>query len=558
MAQKKQGFVYGALILMLSNIIVKVVGALFKIPLANVIGDTAMGYFSSAYSIYSMCFLIATAGLPVAISRMIAAAKAKENHKDVDRIYRVSLLIFVVIGLLGSAFLFFGSGMIADFSEEPELSVCIKAISPIMFFICVVSCIRGYFQGHQNMSPTAVSQVIEVMGNLFLGLSAGILANRAGKDPAAVASYALFGVTLGVVLSALYMSFAKWVSDRDHEVQMENRDVLQSRKSIVKQLLFIAIPITLSSSVLSLTSVIDSVIAVKRMNEACVGITHFLIRSDIPVALTLYGSYMAKAVPLFNLPPQIIYPFAISIIPAISSAQATGNNQMLTKTMNFTFRIVSVVCLPCAFGLGVLSGPIINLLFSSNEAIFQNAAGQSFFSNAIASPMLSILACAILFSGLISVSGAVLQATGFAHLSIISTCCGVAAKAISVWVLIGIPGIGHYGIPISTLICYLIMFAFNMFFLRKHAHYRFHFRKILLRPLIASLFCGITALGCYVFLERFVLSASLATVAAIGLAALVYGIALFRLRGFEKEDVRMLPKGEVIEKVLVRLHLLEA
>ena len=554
MSKKKQGFVYGALILMLSNIIVKVVGALFKIPLANAIGDTSMGYFSSAYSIYSMCFLISTAGLPVAISRMIAASRAQKKGKEVDAIYRISLLIFVIIGLIGTAGLFFGADAIASVQGEPELAVCIKTISPIMFFICLVSSIRGYFQGCQNMIPTAVSQVIEVMGNLCLGLTAGILANRNGASPAVVAAFALAGVTLGIVLSAVYMVFAKWMGDRDRNEDDYLDGSCRSRKSLAKELILIAIPITISSSVLSLTSVIDSMLAVRRLGDACVGVSYFPIEAGTSVAVTLYGAYMAKAVTLFNLPPTIIYPFAISIIPAISSADAQKDEEKLKKTMDFTFRIVSVICLPCAIGLGVMARPIVDLLFSS-EAVYLNASGTEFFSNDVAAPMLSILAAAILFSGLISVSGAMLQASGFAHLSIVSTCCGVAAKAITTWFLI--PYVGHYGIPLSTLICYLIMFCFNMYFLFSRVHYRLSIRSILLRPLIAAVLCGVAA-GASYFAARLVLPDSLATVAGILFAALVYVFFLFRLRGFEKDDVLMLPKGETILKLLTKLHLISA
>jgi len=556
MSQKKQGFVYGALILMLSNVIVKVVNALFKIPLSNAIGDTAMGYFSSAYSIYAMCFLIATAGLPVAISRMIAAARARHNEKEVDTVYRISLLIFLVIGAVGTAVLFFGSDLIAThLVEDPALSLCIKAISPIMFFVCLVSCIRGYFQGGQNMTPTAISQVIEVLGNLVLGLTAGILSSRAGHAPATVAAFTLAGVMLGMVASSLYMAFAKWVAKKDREAGL--CDVpCRSRKSLAKELISIAIPITISSSVLSLTSVIDSMMAVNRLGDL-VGSVYFDVTSENPVAITLYGAYMAKAVTLFNMPPTIIYPFAISIIPAISSADATADRTKLRRTMDFTFRIVSVICLPCAVGLGVMAKPIIDLLFSSNEAIYLNAGGTAFLSNGVVAPMLTVLACAILFSGLISVSGAMLQASGHEKKSILSTCFGVGAKALLVWVLVGLPKVGHLGIPLSTLACYLVMFLFNMYFLRRYVDYTLSFRKVLLRPLIASALCGAAAGGSFLLMEA-LLPQKIATILAIGLAVVVYVVALFLLRGFEKEDVLMLPKGELILRLLQKLHLLKA
>ena len=554
MSQKKQGFVFGALILMLSNIIVKVVGALFKIPLANVIGDQAMGYFSSAYAIYSMCFLISTAGLPVAISRMIASARARNNVKESDRIYKVSLFLFILIGLLGSSILFFGAGKFAELSKTPGLVICIQTISPIMFFICLVSCFRGYFQGHQNMVPTAISQVIEVMSNLILGLSAGIFASKNGYSAPVIASFALGGITLGVVLSAFYMAFAKSVAKKDRETGL--CDKVRSKRELAKELVAIAIPITISSSIMSLTSVIDSIMAVGRLSDTGVGVNYFPVEKASEVAISLYGAYQAKAVTFFNLPTTIITPFAISIIPAISGFDAEKDKKSIQKTIDFTFRIVSVICLPCAFGLGVMAKPIISLLFQSSP-IFKNALGHIFYSNDVAAPMLSILAPAIVFSGLITVSAAVLQASGHERKSIVSTCCGVAMKALAVWLLVGIPFIGHYGIALSTLLCYLVMFCFNMFFLSHYLDYHLSIRKILLKPFLSALLCGITA-GVSYFALCLILPDSLSAICAIGLAALVYVFALFRMKGLSEEDILMLPKGETILKILKKVCLFKA
>lgn len=556
MSRKKQGFVGGALILMLSNIIVKIVGALFKIPLKNVIGATAMGYFGTAYSVYSMFFLISTAGLPVAISRMIAAAKAKSKTREVERIYRVSLVIFMTIGAIGSAILFFGSETIASFPGEPEVALCLRTISPIMFFICVASCVRGYFQGLQNMTPTAVSQVVEVMGNLCIGLTLGIWATKHGYRPAEVASFVLAGVTIGVVLSAVYLFFAKTVAKRDKETGLLEQEEVRSGKALAKELIRIAIPITVASSVLSLTSVIDSMVAVGRMKAVGVGLDY--LRASVAeeeVAISIYGAYTAQAVTLFNMPPTITYPFAISIIPAISSALTTGNKEGLRKTMDFTFRIVTVICLPLAVGMGVMSRPIMDLLFK-NEDLFESGAGMV-TSNGIAAAMLTILSVAILFSGLVSVSGAMLQAYGHEGKSIISTSLGVLSKFLSVYLFVGIPAVGAYGIPLSTLTCYVIMFGFNMLFLVKFVGYRFSIRKVLLRPLIAATLCGVSAMGGYLAL-KLVISPRIATVAGIAVGALVYVVSLFLVRGFEKEDVLQLPKGEKILKILTKLRLVRA
>ncbi len=551
MSKKKQSFVQGALILMLSNIIVKVGGALFKIPLANAIGDNAMGYFSFAYSIYSMCFLIATAGLPVAISRMIASSLSQKKNREADKIYRVSLLLFVLIGVFATAILFTLAPVIAKGANSPQLAICIQTISPIMFFVCVVSTFRGYFQGHQNMIPTATSQVIEVSGNLLIGLSAGIYANKCGYTAPVVASFALGGITLGAVLSAIYMVFAKAVAKKDSQIGLDR--TVRSGRDIAKELVSIAIPITVSSCILSLTSIIDSILAVGRLNSSFFGSTFFPVGDETNVAMSLYGAYQAKAVTFFNLPTTIITPFAVSIIPAISGA--ADNKEHLKKVLDFTFRIVSVICLPCAFGLGIMAKPIISMFFENTD-IFRDAGGITYSSANVAAPMLTILAPAVVFSGLITVSSAVLQATGHERKSILSTLCGVGVKAISVFLLVGTKSISYYGIPLSTLLSYLVMFCFNMFFLYHTQNYRVSFRKILLKPLFCALICGITAGSTYPFFIK-VFPLFLATLFSILLAGILYFFTLFRFGGIQKEDILLLPKGEKLLIILQKIHLIK-
>ena len=195
----------------------------------------------------------------------------------------------MVIGFFGTALLFFGADAFAAGAKSPQLAICIRTISPIMFFICLVSCFRGYFQGYQNMIPTAVSQVVEVLGNLFLGLTAGIFASKNGYSAPVVASFALGGITLGVVLSAFYMAFAKHVSKRDREAGLDL--VPRGKGEIARELIAIAIPITISSSIMSLTSVIDSMLAVGRMNDACVGNVYFAAEKGSDVAMSIYGAY---------------------------------------------------------------------------------------------------------------------------------------------------------------------------------------------------------------------------------------------------------------------------
>ena len=545
MKESKQTFVKGAFILIFANAIVKLIGALFKIPLHNTIGAVAMSYFTQAYNYYALFFMISTAGLPVAISRIIAASNVKGNRREVEKIYSVSMKLFFVIGLVGSILLALLSQTIANAVAVPDLVVCILAISPTLFFICLTSACRGYFQGLQNMVPTAVSQTIEAASKLIIGLGAGLWAKSQGYSDAMVASFVLMGITIGVVFSFLYVYIAKRCGQRQRECQCPDPELpIRSSKSILKELVSIAIPITISSSIMYLNSVIDSSVVIRRLME---------VGHPKEVAQAMFGAYASMAVTMYNLPPNFVNPFAISLIPQIASQLAQGAKEQARKAMNSTLRFASTIILPCAFGMGALSQQILGLLYE-NEAI-NLANGTQLWTVPLAGNLLKILAPSILFVSIIYVTSAMLQASGNEKLSIISAALGVTTKLISSYVLLGIPAVGIYGSPISTALCYLVILIVNMYFLVKKTGYRPSLRKLFFKPLFAGIACGASAILLYTALDLF-LPGKLATLGAIAVAALVYLAVLLAIRGVEEEDVVLLPKGQAILRLLKKLRLL--
>ncbi len=543
MKETKQTFVKGAFVLIFANLIVKVIGALFKIPLHNAIGAVAMSYFQQAYNYYALFFMISTAGLPVAISRMIAASNVKGNHREVEKIYSLAMRLFFGIGLAGSVILAVLSQTIANAVAVPELYVCILAISPTLFFISMTSACRGYFQGLQNMVPTAISQTIEAASKLVIGLGAGIWAKSQGYSDAIVASVVLLAITLGVVFSFIYVFIARSMGKKQRQSLSGDLPV-RSSKSLLKELVIIAIPITLSSSIMYLTSVIDSSMVIRRLMD---------IGHAKETAQAIFGSYGSMAVTMYNLPPNFVNPFAISLIPQIAASLTKGAAGEAKKAMDSTLRFASTIILPCAFGMGALSERLLSLLYV-NESI-PLATGETLETVALAGQLLKILAPSILFVSIIYVTSAMLQASGNEKLSILSAVLGVTTKLISSYVLLGIPSLGIYGTPLSTGLCYLVIVICNFFFLVKKTGYRPSMGKLFFRPLLAGVSCGASAvLFAYVF-DRF-LPAKLATLAAIALAALVYLAVLFVIKGVNEEDVVLLPKGEAILWLLKRCKLL--
>lgn len=543
MKETKQTFVKGAFILIFANLLVKIIGAVFKIPLTNSIGTLAMSYFNQAYSYYALFFMISTAGLPVAISRIVAAANVRGNRREVEKIYSVAMRLFFIIGLAGSLILVIFSGVISNAVAVPELYMCIITIAPTLFFICLTSACRGYFQGLQNMIPTAASQTIEALGKLIIGLAAAVWAKSRGYSDAAVACFALSGITVGVVLSFVFCYISKRRSSAAYGPvpRMKTR----SARSIGRELIGIAIPITLSSSIMYLNTVIDSSLVISRLIAQ---------GYDKEIAQKFFGAYSSMAVTLYNLPPNFINPFAISLIPQISANIAKGAVKATKHVMDSTLRICSTIIIPCAFGMGALSERIVGLLFT-NEDITVDALGRVIGSVPLAGGLLKVLAPSIFLVSILYVTSAMLQATGNERLSIISALSGIATKLVSSFILLSIPALGIYATPISTTLCYLVILVCNTLFLVKTTGYRPSLRRIYLKPLIAGIACGASALLFARFFDLF-LPAKLGTLASIVFAALVYLAVLLLIKGLDRGDVALLPFGKKILAVLDRFHLL--
>lgn len=592
---KGQTFMFGAIILMISNIAVKVIGAFLRIPLTNIIGVEGMAYYNAAYSIYVSFYMISTAGIPVAVSRMIAVANSKNNHKEIKRIFDVAFALFFVIGFLGTAAMMIGAGQFSESAKMPDATFAMMAIAPTIFFICLSSAYRGYFQGLQNMVPTAVSQVIEAAAKLGIGIIAAIYFTSNGYPKHEVAAYVILGVTIGVLLGVVYGAVAKAMfnsSKEQKDALINCNESVRSKKSILKELVVIAIPITLASSIMGLTNLVDTMLFANGLQST--GLTE-------KVATSYYGAYTSMVYPLFNLVPPFIFTFGISAIPAISSAIAVGDRNKASKDIESAFRNCAIIAIPCAIGLGTLSKRVISFLFNnevigvgidslSSDAVSKALsdiavkAGDSGLNSGlaqgpianklhfdsvasggnvgvstidIASPALSLIVVGILFLGVISITNSVLQACKKEKYTIISTTSGIAVKAVSTFFLSRIPGLGLLGAAGGTLLCYFTIMCLNLFFMIKMTGFVPKASKILSKPLLAGIGCGVAALGMSFLCDYITLGSKLATVASIGVAAVVYIILLLILKGLNRYDVMMMPKGAKLCSILDRFNLLE-
>ncbi len=542
---KKQNFLHGALILVFASLMVKIFGAIFKIPLTNIIGVTSMAYFNSAYGFYVIFYMISTAGIPVALSKMISEAEAKENKKEIDKIFKVSYILFLILGIVGSALMIAFSRQYAEYVKLPGLQYAIFSISITLFFMCITSAYRGYFQGLKNMTPTAVSQIIGAIGKLVIGLIVAIFATKQGFEPPMVAALTLLGITSGSIGAALYLSIYKKRCDLKDSIkiaQLSSR--VSTASNLLKRLAVIAVPITLSATILSLTNTVDTTLMIRRLVTAGIEETE---------ATKIMGAYTSMSVPLNNLPPNIIYPFTISVIPAITGMFALGKINETNKIISSTLRIAALISIPCSIGLSVFSKPIISLLYSTKETIAYDA--QILTATDIAAQMLSVLATSIFFIAMVSVTNAILQAYNHEKLTIISTGVGIFIKIILNYTLIGNENISIFGASVATLACYVVIMFLNIYFITYRTDYKIN--SISLSMIIKPIISSVISIGCArVIYEFSSFTPKISAVISIAVAGVLYFVTIFTLKGIAEEDILMLPKGKEIVQFLKKIKFL--
>ena len=454
-SSKRPSFLSGAGILTLSALIVKVIGLFYRIPLLNLLGTEGMGYFNTAYELYALFCVISTAGLPVAMSVLISALEAEGRVIEGKRVFRVSLGLFTAVGCVGTLLLWGLSSPFASLLGSPLSAACMRAISPTVFFICLSSAFRGYFQGRRQMLPTALSQVMEACGKLFLGLAFAGLALDRGKSLPTAAAYAVMGLTLGTALSVLYLCVHKHMSDRREGTPSPTTGVVGSspsaHRAVLRRLLAIAVPVTLSAGLISFTKCIDLSLILHRLQN--VGYT-------ASEATSLYGCYSTLVLPVFNILPSLTTSVALSATPALSAALQKGKEGLseLTKTASSALGIILTLSLPAALGLSVFAEDILSLLFRGQPAAVAQAT-----------PWLSCLGLSVPAACLITVTGAMLQSAGKAQKPIISMLCGVTVKIAVAYILLGREGWGMAGAPVSSLLCDAVILICNLIFIRKYA-----------------------------------------------------------------------------------------
>ena len=518
--ETKGTFLQGAFILTISTALVKIAGLLFTIPIANMLGGTGMGYFYTAYDIYNMLAVLASAGLPVAVSRIVSETLVKNNTDEADRIYKVSVSIFTIIGAVIAAVMFFGADWLADLLKNPNAALSIRVLSFTAFCSFIMSSMRGYFQGHSIMTFTAVSQVIEAVCKLVLGCVLAYILMKTELSYVGGSAGAILGVSVGAGLAVLFLWYHIRKMRRDHE---PSGLAVRSDRAIIKELFRIAVPVSLGASVMSIVNLIDTAVIMRVLQDG-LGYTY----ED---ANWLYGVF-GNAKKIFNFPSAFIVPFTVSILPVLTAAVTEKNKEKIAVNMTNCFKFAFMVSIPAGIGILVLSNPIMNIIYfnTPDEA---NAGA----------PMLAVFGIAVILYSVVSITNAILQAFGKVNYPLVSLCTGGVIKCVLNAVLVGIASVNIMGAPIATCACYVVMIGMNFVFLRKYMTNLKGIALNTLKILLASLVMGGAAYGLYELLSGAV-GVKLGGLAAIAGAVVVYAVLLFVFKAVTVSELKsMLRRG---------------
>ena len=522
-------FISGVFVLSFSTLIVKVIGLAFKIPMLSILGMEGMGYFNSAYEIYAMLCVVSTAGLPVALSILVSAARAREDVLAIKGIYRSALRIFFIFGALGSAFMILFAKKLAMSIGNDEAYYCIMAIAPALFFICLASAVRGYCQGFEEMKPTAISQLIEAIAKLVLGIIFALAAIRKGYPVPTVAAFAVLGITVGTFLSLCYLMIARRKVNKKIIVFLSG-DINTKKEENAKTLLKIALPITLGSAVISLTRILDMAFIMRRLQD--IGISSF--RSN-----EIYGAYTTLALPIFGLIPSLITPVSMALIPELTGFIERKSLKGQIISVERAIRLTTLFAMPASLAVTVFSRQILSLLFKGqNDAID------------IAAPLLSLLGASVLFSCLITTTNAILQAYRCVKLPIFSMSVGVAVKAITSYFLLGSRWVGVYGAPIGSLACNVTVVLLNFALMFRYAGntaMAINLGRSFVKPFFASVISIGGAFASYSLLAEKLFSETAAFCIAVVAAVILYCLLVFLLGIMDREDLKMFP---IFNKIL--------
>ena len=559
--ESSRSFMNNVTVILISQILVKLLGAVYRMVITNVdgFGDTGNGIYNVGFQIYTLLLAISSVGIPNAISKMTSERIALDDYKGAHKIFKTALLLFSVIGTVSALVLFFGAGFFAEAIHYPRSVYVMQALAPSLLFVCVSSVIRGYFTGMKNMKATSYSQVLEqifkcTLTIVFVYASSRFISNSNADKTPLMAAWANFATSAATVLSMLYLIYFyhKRKSGIAEKIRNSTGKTLEaSPKKLIIGILMISIPISLGSVITAINRVIDTATISRGIEIAFAslipahGATEEIINPtamQLTMEIERLSGLLSKSDILYNMPLAVNFAFATVLVPYVASALKIKDYTEAAKKINYSLLVSILIILPCAIGLIVLAQPIYKIIYFNAPSGYE---------------LLQLVSVSLIFAALAQTMTGSLQGMGKVYVPAISLLFGCAAKITLNIVLIRIPSVNIYGAAISSIACQFISCAICFMVLSRNCSLHMTPVKYIIKPLVCGIAMGIAAAAVYkgimlVISESFA-SNLIATVISIIIAAVIYFFMVFRLNILSADEIKQLPAGNKIYKKLKKL-----
>lgn len=540
MAKKNDGFIMQAGILAMAGIICRIIGILYRSPLAAVIGDEGNGYYGSAYNIYTIILLISSYSIPSAISKVIAGKLALKEYKNAQRIFHCAFIYVIVVGGIASLFTFFAAGILV----EENAVIVLRVFAPTIFFSGLLGVLRGYFQAHKTMVQTSLSQILEQILNAIISILAAYLLKQAviDKDLTTQAVYGAMGSALGTgagVLIALAFMWMVYGLNRQYIAKRLKKDRSKnvlSYSEIFKIIFLIVTPFILSTFIYNFSTSLDETIY-RKILKLVKGV-------DVAQIATWYGIYSGKAVVISNIPIAIASAMSAAMIPSISGKFATGDMKGTRAKVHTAILTTMLIAIPAAVGIGVLAKPVVSFLFPGQTSLD------------LAASLLRALSVTVVFYSLSTLTNAVLQGIGKVNVPVINAFAALVVQTAVLVPCLWFTDLNLYSLAIAAIVYSLLMCILNGRSVKKYLNYKQDVLKVFLLPAVASAIMGVAAYGVYTGLYTLIKSNVIALLAAIVVGAAVYGILILKMSVLTVDDILAMPKGKKLAGILEKLHMI--
>lgn len=573
--EKTPSFMMNVAIILFAQIMVKILGFIYRIVITNIpdFGDAGNGFYNAGFQVYTVLLAISSVGIPNAVAKMVSERAAVKDYRGAHSVFRSALILFAGIGIIGTGLLYFGADFIAlKIMKMDGVQYVMRALAPSILFVCLSSVIRGYFQGLNDMQATSRSQMFEQIFKctttiIFVMLAVGSTpaamsfvsryflrySGDLSKTPAELlAAWANAATAVSTLLSFVYLLFfykkrQKGIMERIRQSAVES--VSESTGKVMKAVLMLSIPISLASIITAVNRVVDLATITRCIEIAfaeCIpahGNTPAVYNPTVAQldaeAVRLSGM-LSKSDTLINMPLALNIAFATVLVPSISRALALGDKKEASEKITYSFLISILLILPCCIGYIVLAKPIYSI-------IYPNAP--------LGSDLLAYMAVSLIFSALSQTMSGALQGLGKALVPAVSILCGCIIKVILNILLISRPEINIYGAAISSIACQFTAFLISFIVLSKYISLKMSAKKYIIKPLLSCTIMGASAYIVYKISMSVLHSNLISTFIAIAIAVIIYAILIFSLKILSEDEVKMLPCGTALYKILVRAKI---